>query len=230
VPSKLQRMPFRPAAMARFFRPEVPLTASRSLRPALLAAAAAVFVAYAAASAGANGSDPPPAPTTTTGQPMVKGGTAGPGAAAGSDPVARGKFLAEVLGCVDCHTPRGKDGKPDRAFLMAGHRAADPAPAWSDTLAARGVGMVVSASGTAYAGPWGVTYARNLTPDPTTGIASWNEDAFMYVLREGTLKPPMPNLMYGNLSDDDLKAIFAWLHSLPPVKNLVPFRKLTRED
>jgi hypothetical protein len=50
------------------------------------------------------------------------------------------------------------------------------------------------------------------------------------VLREGTLKPPMPNLLYGNLSDDDLKAIFAYLQSLPPVKNLVPFRKLAPES
>jgi hypothetical protein len=88
------------------------------------------------------------------------------------------------------------------------------------------MGMIVSPSGTAFAGPWGVTFGRNLTPDPTTGIGGWNEEAFVYILREGTLKPPMPNLLYGNLSDDDLKAIFAYLHAQPPVKNLVPFRQL----
>jgi len=87
--------------------------------------------------------------------------------------------------------------------------------------------MIVSPSGTAFAGPWGVTFGRNLTPDPTTGIGGWNEEAFIYQLREGTLKPPMPNLVYGNLSDEDLKAIFAYLQSVPPVKNLVPFRQLT---
>ena len=194
------------------------------LSPAVHIAAVAVLVAYAVSVSGAN--DAPP-PTTTTGKPMVKEGTAGPGAAAGADPVARGKFLSEVLGCVECHTPRGADGKPDARFLMAGHRAEDPFPTWSDSLWDRGMGMIVSPSGTAYAGPWGVTFARNLTPDPTTGIAGWNEESFIYVLREGTLKPPMPNLLYGNLSDDDLKAIFAWLRSLPPVKNLVPFRQLS---
>ena len=196
----------------------------RPLRPALLAVAAAAAFAWAAASALADG-DGAAAPTTTTGQPLVKGGTAGPGAA-GGDPIARGKFLNQVLGCAECHTPRGRDGKPDMAYFMAGHRAADPAPAWDAAQEAKGIGMLVSSSGTAYAGPWGVTYARNLTPDPTTGIGKWNEDAFVYVLREGTLKPPMPNLLYGNLSDDDLKAIFAYLQSVPPVKNLVPFRKL----
>ena len=195
-----------------------------SLKTAFLAASALAFVAWAGAVAFADGDAP--APTTSTGQPMVKCGTAGPGAAAGGDPVARGKFLAEVLGCVECHTPRGADGKPDPKFLMAGHRAEDGAPTWDEAMGAKGVGMVVSSAGTAYAGPWGTTYARNLTPDPTTGIGKWNDEAFMYVLREGTLKPPMPNLLYGNLSDDDLKAIFAWLQSIPPVKNLVPFRKL----
>jgi cytochrome c553 len=196
------------------------------LRPALLAASLAVVAAWAVSAALANG-DTTPAPTTTTGQPMVQGGTAGPGAAAGGDPVARGKFLANVLGCVECHTPRGKDGKPDLRYLMAGHRAGDPAPKWDDANEAKGIGMLVSTAGTAYAGPWGVTYARNLTPDPATGIGKWNEEAFIYVLREGTLKPPMPNLLYGNLSDDDLKAIFAWLQSVPAVKNLVPFRTLS---
>jgi len=194
------------------------------LPPAVLIAAVAALFAYAVSVSGA---DDAPTPTTTTGQPMVKEGTAGPGAVPGGDPIARGKFLSEVLGCVECHTPRGADGKPDPRFLMAGHRAEDPYPTWSDSLWDRGMGMIVSPSGTAYAGPWGVTFARNLTPDPSTGIAGWNEESFIYVLREGTLKPPMPNLLYGNLSDDDLKAIFAWLHSLPPVKNLVPFRALS---
>ena len=195
------------------------------VRRALLVLPVLALAAYAVSVSGA--SDDAPAPTTTTGQPMVKGGTAGPGGSSLGDPIARGKFLTEVLGCVECHTPRGKDGKPDRRYFMAGHRVEDPAPAWDEGQEQRGVGMLVSSAGTAYAGPWGVTYARNLTPDPTTGIGGWNEEAFIYILREGTLKPPMPNLLYGNLSDDDLKAIFAYLHSLPPVKNLVPFRKLS---
>lgn len=195
-------------------------------RTAILALAAVLVAPWAVSAAKANG-DGAPTPTTTTGQPMVKGGTAGPGAAPGGDPVARGRFLAEVLGCVDCHTPRTRDGKREPALLMAGHRAGDPVPpAWTEAHGTQGIGMLVSTAGTAYSGPWGITYARNLTPDPVTGIGNWNEEAFVYILREGTLKPPMPNLLYGNLSDDDLKAIFAWLRTLPAVKNLVPFRTL----
>ena len=199
-----------------------------TVRPAarflVLAAAVVGFAVFAACAA--RSADAPP-PTTTSGQPMIQGGTAGPGAAPGGDPVARGKFLSELLGCVGCHTPHDADGKPDLNYLMAGHRAADPAPTWSDSMWDRGAGMVVSTAGTAYAGPWGVTFARNLTPDKTTGIGAWTEESFIYILREGTLKPPMPSVLYGNLSDDDLKAIFAYLKSLAPVKNLVPFRQLS---
>lgn len=194
------------------------------VRPLLLFSCALAFSAFAACAA--RSADSPEA-LTTTGQPMVRGGTAGPAAAPGGDPVARGKFLAEVLACGDCHTPKGPDGRADPAFLFAGHRASDPYATWNDSLWDAGMGMIVSPSGTAFAGPWGVTFARNLTPDRTTGIGGWNEEAFIYNLREGTLKPPMPALAYGNLSDDDLKAIFAYLQSLPPVKNLVPFRQLS---
>ncbi len=166
-------------------------------------------------------------PLTTTGQPVVTAGSAGPGTSGpGGDPVARGKFLADVLGCVDCHSPKGPDGKIVPGFMLAGHRTVDPYAAWSDSLWDAGMGMIVAPSGTAFAGPWGVTFGRNLTPDPTTGIGGWNEEAFIYILREGTLKPPMPSLAYGNLSDDDLKAIFAYLRSVPAVNNLVPFRQL----
>ena len=200
------------------------------VRSLLLFSCALAFTGFAACAARTAGaSDPAPAaapPTTTTGQPMVQGGTAGPGGPAGADPIARGKFLTEVLACGDCHTPKGPDGKPDMAYYMAGHRASDRWAAWNDSLWDAGMGMIVAPAGTAFSGPWGTTFARNLTPDRTTGIGGWNDEAFIYNLREGTLKPPMPALAYGNLSDDDLKAIFAYLHSLPPVRNLVPFREL----
>jgi mono/diheme cytochrome c family protein len=148
------------------------------------------------------------------------------GGPAASDKVARGKWLVTVLGCNDCHTPRLPEGRQDPGYLLAGHKTNDPYPTWDDSLFTRGYGMLVSTSGTAFAGPWGVTFARNLTPDKTTGIGGWNEDAFINVLREGMLKPPMP-LTYGQLADDDLKAMYAYLASLKPVKNLVPFRQLT---
>jgi len=143
-----------------------------------------------------------------------------------SDKVARGKWLVTVLGCGDCHTPRLPEGRQDPNSLLAGHKENDSYPSWDDSLYTKGYGMLVATSGTAFAGPWGVTFGRNLTPDRTTGIGGWNEEAFINVLREGTLKPPMP-LSYGQLADSDLKAIFAYLASRKPVKNLVPFRQLT---
>jgi mono/diheme cytochrome c family protein len=150
--------------------------------------------------------------------------TGGPPA---SDPVARGKWLVEVLGCNYCHTPRLPDGRLDPNYMMAGHPAAAPYPQWNDSLFTKGYGMLVSTSGTAFAGPWGVTFARNLTPDKVTGIGGWDDAAFINVLREGMLKPPMPALAFGLLSDDDLKAMFAYFMTLKPVPNLVPFRQLT---
>ena len=126
-----------------------------------------------------------------------------------SDKVARGKWLVDVLGCEGCHTRHLPEGRLDPNYLMAGHKSDDPYPAWNDTLFTKGYGMLVSTTGTAFAGPWGVTFARNLTPDKATGIGGWDEAAFINVLREGMLKPPMPALAYGRLGDDDLKAMFA---------------------
>ena len=124
-----------------------------------------------------------------------------PDSTAAMTPVQRGAYLTTVVGCHDCHTPGAFYGAPDMNRQLSG-------------------------SELGWQGPWGVSYARNLTPDKTTGIGGWNEDAFINVLREGMLKPPMP-LTYGQLSDGDLKAMYAYLASLKPVKNLVPFRQLT---
>ena len=86
-----------------------------------------------------------------------------------------------------------------------------------------------SATSTAFWGPWGISYAMNLTPDENTGIGIWTEDMFMRAIREGKhmgtsrpILPPMPWHVYRNYSDDDLKAIFAYLKSLPPTKNRIP--------
>ena len=84
---------------------------------------------------------------------------------------------------------------------------------------------------TAWAGPWGVSFAANLTPDKETGIAEWSEEHFIQALRTGKhqgqpngrdILPPMPWQFFKSMTDEDLKAIFAYLRSLPPVKNQVP--------
>ena len=78
-------------------------------------------------------------------------------------------------------------------------------------------------------GPWGVSYASNITPDKQTGIGNWTEEMFIQSMRNGKhmgngrqLLPPMPWFNIKDLSDSDLKTIYAYLQSVPPVNNLVP--------
>ena len=81
---------------------------------------------------------------------------------------------------------------------------------------------------TCFSGPWGTSFARNLTPDSATGIGTWTEAYFIKVLRTGIrgngepLRPLMPWEWYRQLTDGDLKAIFAYLRTLPPISNAVP--------
>jgi mono/diheme cytochrome c family protein len=86
-----------------------------------------------------------------------------------------------------------------------------------------------AATNTAFAGPWGVSFAANLTPDKETGLGAWTEEMFIATMRtqrhQGkgrALLPPMPASMIANLNDEDLKALFAYLQSLTPVRNRVP--------
>jgi hypothetical protein len=84
---------------------------------------------------------------------------------------------------------------------------------------------------TAFAGPWGVSYAANLTPDKETGMGNWTEEMFVTALRTGKhggvangrpILPPMPWNWFAKLNDSDLKAIFAYLKTVKPIKNAVP--------
>ena len=143
----------------------------------------------------------------------------------------RGEHLAQVGGCGDCHTPwkPGPNGPaPDRSRGLSGHpegMVMPPAPKLGE-----GPWLWVgAATNTAYAGPWGVSYSSNLTPDNDTGIGKWREEDFIRALRTGRhvgvgrpIMPPMPWSAYKHYSDADLKALFAWLRSQPAVKNKVP--------
>ena len=89
--------------------------------------------------------------------------------------------------------------------------------------------MATAATNTAFAGPWGISYTANLTPDQNTGLGIWTEEMFLKAIRTGRhmgvsreILPPMPFAMYRNFTDEDLAAIFAYLRSIPPVKNRVP--------
>jgi len=86
-----------------------------------------------------------------------------------------------------------------------------------------------AATNTAFAGPWGVSYAANLTPDQNTGLGIWTEDMFVTAIRTGKhmgksrpIAPPMPWESVRNATDADLKAIYAYLKTLTPIANHVP--------
>jgi mono/diheme cytochrome c family protein len=152
-------------------------------------------------------------------------------AAANADAIARGKYLVTFGSCHDCHTPfkMGPKGPgPDMSRALSGHPAElgvpPPPPKLEGPWAA-----AFTHTNTAWAGPWGISFTANLTPDKETGLGNWTEEQFILALRTGRhegrgrpIKPPMPWPFVGSLNDDDLKAIFAYLQSLPPIRNKVP--------
>jgi cytochrome c553 len=145
-------------------------------------------------------------------------------------PVERGKYLVNAMGCNDCHTPMkmGAQGpEPDMSRFLSGHPEKEkvgPAPKLTNGWIA-----AVNATGTAWVGPWGISYTANLTPDQNTGLGIWTEDMFIKAIREGKhmgtsrpILPPMPWAVYRNLTDDDLKSVFAYLKTIKPIANHVP--------
>lgn len=115
----------------------------------------------------------------------------------------RGEYLTAVMGCHDCHTPGGMYGAPDL------HRA-------------------LSGSELGWQGPWGVSYAANLTPDSATGIGTWTEVEIERALRSGVKKdgspilPPMPWPDIARLNPEDMSALIAYLKNVPTVSHAVP--------
>lgn len=117
--------------------------------------------------------------------------------------VERGRYLVGVMSCGDCHTPGTFYGAPDNTRRLAG-------------------------SEIGWRGPWGVTFARNLTPDPETGLGSWSEGEIVRALTRGIKKdgspilPPMPWQNFSTLTEGDAHAIVAYLATLPAVRHAVP--------
>ncbi len=147
-----------------------------------------------------------------------------------NEKLERGQYLVTVATCNDCHTPwiMGPNGPElDMSRMLSGHpeSAVVPPPGppqepWSVT---------VYDSNTAWAGPWGVSFTANLTPDRETGLGKWTLRTFIDTIRSGRhlgrgreLLPPMPWPMYRHFTDADLDAIFTYLQSIPPITNRVP--------
>jgi mono/diheme cytochrome c family protein len=150
-----------------------------------------------------------------------------------SDPtrVARGKYLVDIMGCHDCHTPLkfGPPGpQPDMDRALSGHPEQVPMPP-APALPPGPWGMVGAATSTAFAGPWGVSFTANLTPDNETGLGTWTQEMFIATMKTGRhqgkgrpILPPMPVQNLRFLSDGDIRDLFAYLQSLKPVHNRVP--------
>ena len=151
-----------------------------------------------------------------------------------ADSVKRGEHLSHIMGCHDCHTPKLMSDKGpalDMDRLLSGHPATEKLPVIADkSIVAPGQWYLMSSGMTAFVGPWGTSFAANLTPH-VTGTGEWTLEQFGKALRQGkfkgldngrTLLPPMPWQNLVNLSDEDLANLWAYVKSLKPVDNIVP--------
>ena len=168
-----------------------------------------------------------PAPTITTDSTAKKEMSHG-------DMVARGKYLVTVAGCNDCHSPKimtAQGPVPDTTKLLSGHPANSPLPSMYKNALKPGDWILLGPDLTSAVGPWGISFTANLTPDTATGLGAWTDDVFIKTLRTGKhlgqsggrdILPPMPWPDFAAATDEDLKAIFAYLKALPAISNKVP--------
>jgi mono/diheme cytochrome c family protein len=119
--------------------------------------------------------------------------------ATAQDALTRGKYLMEsIVACGNCHTQQGP--QPGAEF----------------------------AGGTPFKEAFGLAYAPNITPDPETGIGKWTDAQLITAIREGKrpdgsiIGPPMPIALYRGLSDEDARALVAYMRTVKPVSNKVP--------
>jgi mono/diheme cytochrome c family protein len=136
--------------------------------------------------------------------------------------VERGRYLVRITGCHDCHSPKVQGMTPNLDLALSGRPSTTQLPTETKTE------VHASPDLTAWTGPWGFSVASNLTPEPTTGIGTrYNEASFIATMRTGKkpngtpIMPPMPSDVYQNMTDDDLKAIFAYLRTVKPIRNAV---------
>ena len=163
---------------------------------------------------------------------LVSGRPPGQASSDTAEQVTRGKYLVQISGCHDCHTPKVFTEKGpilDESRLLSGHPSDLPLPELSQKMIQPGGWVLMNSHLTAAAGPWGVSYAVNLTPDLETGIGRWTVEAFIQSMRTGlhwgvgpAILPPMPWQNLAEMTEPDLHAIFAYLKSIKAVHNDVP--------
>lgn len=150
------------------------------------------------------------------------------------DMIKKGGYLMLSAGCHDCHTPKIMTAQgpiDDSTKWLAGHLAGTKLPPIDTKALQPGNWVLLSPDLTAFVGPWGISYPANLTPDSATGIGAWGEETFIRTLRTGKhlgqengrpILPPMPWYNLAKMEEEDLKAIYAYLMSIPPINNRVP--------
>jgi mono/diheme cytochrome c family protein len=146
--------------------------------------------------------------------------------------VSRGEYLVTFGGCNDCHTPKtfGPQGMDiDKSKLLSGHSQDAELPQFDTSMVKPGNWYLANSHLTAWVGPWGISYTANLTPDGPTGLGNWTSEIFIKAMRSGLhmgtgrqILPPMPWMMINKLTDEDLKSVFAYLQSIPAIRNQVP--------
>jgi hypothetical protein len=153
--------------------------------------------------------------------------------------IKRGSYLVNSIGCDDCHSPKkfGPNGPElDMENRFGGHLSTVPTGKVNTSVINDGWALFAMDL-TSAVGPWGQSYSANISSDET-GIGNWSEEQFMIAIREGKSKgmkegrpllPPMPWFVYKNMSDTDLKSIFAYLKTTKPVHNVVPGPKSLKE-
>jgi hypothetical protein len=146
--------------------------------------------------------------------------------------INRGKYLVGIMGCNDCHSPKrmGENGPEIIPELMlSGYPSDRPIVNFDSKLLKEGFGIFYHDL-TAAAGPWGISFAGNLTPD-ATGTGNWTQEQFKTAMTKGRFKglenarmllPPMPWPNYTEMTDEDLRAMFKYLQSINPVSNIAP--------
>jgi hypothetical protein len=146
--------------------------------------------------------------------------------------IQRGEYLVKIMGCNDCHSPKeiGPQGPVVKTEVLLSGYPADRKLKKTNTDILKSGWVMLNEDFTAAAGMWGISFAANLTSDQT-GIGNWTEENFKRALKEGkykgiavnrTLLPPMPWTNFTTINDEDIKAVFTYLKSSKPVKNVVP--------
>ena len=126
-----------------------------------------------------------------------------PAGAQSREAIARGKYVFGAAAGCGCHT------EPDRATTA------------------------LNAGGRKYDGPFGTVYSSNITPDPDTGIGKWTDDQIIAAIRSGRrpngerLIPVHPYTTFNGMAEEDLRALVAYLRSVPPVRRQNTPKKIT---